>query len=267
MTAQPNLQGIEPPPAPLAFSISKINQYLKCPAAYYFRYVQNIRTPPRSYLMLGTALHAGIAHNYRKKMESQADLPLSEVKEFFSADWDYQKGNVLWEPGEDAGKMKDEAVAMLEVYQTQVAPKIQPEIVEDMFELRFENTDYVFKGVIDLVDKSSQMIIDHKTTSKTPQAATVEKDMQLSAYALGNRVRTGMEERGLAFDYLVRGRSPKVVRIETTRSEADIDRFLRLLAHVAAAIKDQRFYPNPTHPYCSQKLCGFWDMCAGGRKW
>ena len=268
MPEQQSLHAIPPPPpAPLAFSISKVNQYLKCPAAYYFRYVMNVRTPPRSYQAFGTALHAGIAHNYRRKIESQMDLPISEVKEFFSADFDFQKGNVLWEKGEDPGRLKDEGTALLDIYQTQVAPKIQPEIVEDLFELKFENTDYVFKGIIDLVDKSSGMIIDHKTTSKTPQASTIEKDLQLTAYALGNRVRTGVIENGLAFDYLVRGKSPKTMRLTTTRSDEDIERFLRLLAHVTAAIKEQRFYPNPTHPYCSQKLCGFWDMCQGGRKW
>lgn len=255
-------------PAPTSFSISAINLYLKCPAAYYYRYIMGLRTPPRSYMMFGTSLHAGIAHSYRKKIESQQDLPLGEVKEFFSADWDYQKGKILWEPGEDASKLKDEGVKLLEIYQTEVAPKIQPEIVEEMFEIKFDGVEYTFKGIIDLVDKTSGMVIDHKTTSKAPSAINVHKDLQLTAYSLGNRVRTGRVEKGMAFDYLIRGRAPKIVRMETSRSQADIDRFLRMLAMVATSIKEGRFYPNASHPYCSPKFCPFWDgLCEGGRKW
>lgn len=252
---------------PLAFSVSKINLYLKCPAAYYFTYVMGVKPPPRSYQVFGTSLHAGIAHNYRKKMETQLDLPLSEVQEFFSADWEHQRSQVLWEPGEDPGKMKDEGVSLLQIYQSQVAPNIQPEIVEDLFEVKFENVDYIFRGIIDVVDANTRLIIDHKTTTKAPQSGNVQKDLQLTAYALGNRVRTGQVESGLAFDYVVRGKSPKIVRIETTRTSEDIERFLRMLAQVAAAIKDGRFYPNPSHPYCSRKFCGYWEMCEGGRKW
>ena len=267
MSAQGNLPGIPvPPPAPPAFSISKINLYLKCPAAYYFRHVLGLRTPPRSYQVFGTSLHAGIAHNYRKKMETQMDLPLGQVQEFFSADWDYQRGKILWEPGEDAGKMKDEGIKLLEVYQARVAPAIQPAVVEEMFEIQFEGVPYTFRGIIDLVDRKSGMVIDHKTTTKTPSAVNVHKDLQLTAYSMGNRVKHGVVEKGMAFDYIVRSRSPKIVRIETSRSEEDIKRFLRLMANVATAIQEQRFYPNPSHPYCSPKLCAYWDACEGGRK-
>lgn len=264
----PSLPGLPPAPKPPeAFSVSKINLYLKCPAAYYFRYVMGVRTPSKSYMVFGTSLHAGIAYNLRKKIDSQVDLPLSEVQEFFSADWSYQKGQVLWEPGENPGKMKDEGVALLELYHTEVAPTIQPEIVEEMFEVKFEGVDYTFRGIIDLVDKTSGFVVDHKTSRKTPFAEDVHKNMQLTAYALGNRVRTGVIEKGLRFDYIVRGRSPKIVSIATSRTDDDIQRFLRMLAQVTTAIRDERFYPNPSHPYCSQKLCGFWDMCEGGRKW
>jgi len=261
------LPGVPPlAPAPEKFSVSKINMYLKCPASYYFRYVLGLKSPPRSYQVFGTAIHAGIAHNYRKKMESQQDLPLGEVKEFFAADWAFQKDQVLWEPDEKPDKMLDEGIKLLEIYQTDVAPKIQPALVEDLFELNFENTPYSFRGIIDLVDKESGLIIDHKTGTKTPSPANVHKDIQLTAYALANRVRTGEVEKGAAFDYLIRGRTPKIVRVMTTRTDSDIQRFLKTLAQVVAAIKAQLFYPNPSHPYCSPKLCPFWGECEGGRK-
>lgn len=267
MSAQPTSQDALPvPPAPLAFSVSKLNLYLKCPMAFYFRHVLGLKSPQRSAQAFGSALHAGIAHSYRQKVESRKDLPLDEVKGFFAAEWSKQKDEVLWDPGEDHAKMLDEGVGLLEIYQAEVAPKIQPAIVEDLFEIRFENTDYSFRGVIDLVDKQSTLIIDHKTSAKAPSPLEAHKSLQLTAYALGNRVKSGVIEDGLAFDYLIRGRSPRIVRLHTNRTDEDLERFLKLLAHVATAVKENLFHPNSAHPYCTPKLCPFWTECEGGRR-
>lgn len=270
MSEQQALPGIKPPeesPELASLSVSKINQFLRCGLAYYFRHVVGLRTPPRSYQVFGTSLHAGIAHNYRKKMESQLDLPLGEVQEFFSADWDYQKGKVLWESGESPDAMKDEGMKILSIYHGQIAPKIQPKAVEQPFEVRFDNVGYSFKGIIDLVDTNTGFVVDHKTTRKTPSAVDVHKDLQLTAYSMGHRILFGQAPKGLRFDYMVRCRSPKVIQMETNRDESDVQRFLKLVGHVASAIKAQIFYPNPTSFCCSAKLCPYWPECEGGRKW
>ena len=253
------------PARPPSFSVSQIKLYLRCPAAYMFRYVQGLVPPSTSAQMLGTAVHSGIELNYRKKIETRRDLPLEQVKEFYSASFDYLKGKVLWERGEVPGRFKDDGVRMLSLYQTEVAPRVQPKLVEELFVVPFQNTEYSFKGIIDLYDETG-LVVDHKTTSRTPNPETVHKDLQLTAYAMGLRYKEKQVEIGMAFDYIVRAKTPKIIRIESSRSQEDIDRFLRLLGQVATAIKEGRFYPNPTSFYCSSRWCAYWSQCEGGRK-
>jgi hypothetical protein len=215
--------------------------------------------------MLGTATHAAIEHNYRKKKESRVDLPLAEVQEFYSANFDYLKGRVLWERGEIPGKIKDDGVKMVELYHTEVAPRIVPDLVEERFTVKFDNCNLIFKGIIDLVTDTG-FIVDHKTSSRTPNPETVHKDLQCTAYALGLRYATGRIETGIAFDYIVRAKVPKIIRIDTSRTQEDIDQLLRLLGQVTTSIREGRFYPNSCEQYCSAKMCSYWDCCEGGRK-
>lgn len=252
-------------PAQETFSVSKLKCYLRCPAVYYYRYILGLYPPPSSNMMLGTAIHGAIEHNFRKKKETHQDLPVSDVQEFFSANFNYLKGQVLWEPGEVPGKIKDEGVKLLELYLTELAPKIMPDLVEDVFHVKFENCSCIFKGIIDLVTEEA-LIVDHKTSGRSPIPEAVHKDLQCTAYSLGFRFKTKRIEKGIAFDYLVRGKNPKLVRVETSRSQSDIDGFLRLLGRVMTAVQEGLFYPNSTGQFCTERMCQFWSECAGGRK-
>ena len=251
---------------PESFSVSKLKCYLRCPAVYYYRYLLGLHPPPTSNMMLGTAIHGAIEQNYRKKKETRKDLPVSDVQELFSANFNYLKGQVLWEPGEVPGKIKDEGVKLLELYMTELAPKIMPDLVEEVFQVKFENCSYIFKGIIDLVTEEN-LLIDHKTSGRSPIPEAVHKDLQCTAYSLGLRYKTKRIEKGIAFDYIVRGKTPKLVRVETSRTQADIDHFLQLLGQVMTSIEQGFFYPNSTGQFCSAKMCQFWSECAGGRKY
>jgi len=248
-----------------SFSVSKLKCYLRCPAVYYYRYILGLHAPPTSNMMLGSAVHAAIEFNYRKKLESGKDLPLGDVKEFFTANFNYSKGQVLWEPGEVPGKVMDEGVRMLELYHTELAPTITPTLVEQVFQVRFENCRIVFKGIIDLVTDGS-LIVDHKTSGRTPTAESIDKDLQATAYSLGLRYMRKTIETGIAFDYIIRCKQPKIVRFNTSRTQADIDNFLKLLGQVMTSVQAGIFYPNSTGQFCSAKMCQFWDECVGGRK-
>jgi len=247
------------------FSVSKLKMYLRCPAAYYYRYVLGLRPPPTSHQMLGTAIHSAIEFNFRKKIETHEDLPLTEVQEFFTANFNYSKGQVLWEPGENPGKSLDEGVSMVTLYHTEAAPKIMPDLVEQVFHVRFENCRYVFKGIIDLVTADA-LLIDHKTSSRTPSQESIDKELQATAYSLGLRYMRKTIEKGIAFDYLIRCKTPKIVRFETSRTQADIDHFLQVLGMVMTSVQAGIFYPNSTGQFCTPKNCQFWEECVGGRK-
>lgn len=247
-----------------SLSASKIQTFLRCGAAYFFRYSLGLRSPPRGAQILGTAVHSGLEKNFRQKIQSQLDLPLAEITEFYSASFDFLKATVQWEKGEDSGKLKDDGVKMLQAYNP-IAQTIKPKEVEAPFSVALGGVPYVLKGFVDLLDESA-LIVDFKTTGRAPSAIEAHKSLQLTTYSLAHRLRTGQVESGLRLDYLIRGKTPKIVQIQTARTNEDLERFLKLIGIVAASISEERFLPNPTSPWCGPRYCEFWDRCEGGRR-
>ena len=240
-------------------SASQINMYLRCPNQYKFRYVEGLVIPPGSALTRGKAVHAGQELNYQQKIETQKDLPLSDIQEFtahkfeeYAEKTDFQK--------DDPGKVKDDAITLATLYHQEVAPNVQPMMVEERVEVPLADT--VLVGYIDLIDTDGY-IHDTKTVDRTPPAGEIEKSLQLTAYSLAYRELMGVEERGVKLDYLVNTKTPKVVQQEAKRTQKDIDMFLYITNHVIDAIIGGVFYPNPTNMMCNERWCGYYHRCMG----
>jgi putative RecB family exonuclease len=264
---------------------------MRCPLHYYFRYIEGLKIPPRAPMTLGSSVHAALEHNFRQKIDSKLDLPTDEVLDAYSDRFDLAKPETEWEKDEDPAEIKDSGINLLCAYHTgkdrngepmmarelnsetrkyekkiikPLSPQIQPPLVEEPFEVKFENeVGYTFVGRIDVVD-DKDMVRETKTSSKSPTQDQVDSDLQISAYSLGFRVKTGREEKGLVLDYLVKNVSPKVVSIETQRTKDDILRFLKILARISDAVGKGVFYCSCNPMFCNPNNCGWWDF--GGTK-
>ena len=238
-------------------SVTQLKMYLRCPLQYYFRYVCDLKMPPTGDMTLGRAVHGTLEDNYRQKIESRQDLPLDQVCESFSGRWDQEAQLTLFKDDENPGHLKDEGVRLLGVYHSTIAPTVQPAEVEREFLVDTGATELPLKGYIDLID-SDGTIIDHKTTKRSFPQDAAEKDLQLTAYAMAYRQLYGQPENGLRLDALVRNKEPKVQQLVTVRSQADVDRFLRLAEQVERAIGAEAFYPSDNY-MCG--VCGYGDLC------
>ncbi|MDK2464138.1 MAG: PD-(D/E)XK nuclease family protein [Candidatus Korarchaeota archaeon] len=239
-------------------SVTQLRMYLRCPLQYYFRYICGLKIPPTGDITLGRTVHAALEENYRQKVETHRDLPLEQVYDIFSERWDEEAQLTLFQEDEKPGRLKDEGIRLLSTYHTNVAPKVQPVSVEQEFLIDTGVTQLPLKGYIDLIDDQGT-IIDHKTTKRSYPQDAAEKDLQLTAYALAYRALHGHPERALRLDVLVRTKQPKIQHLEATRTEADIDRFLRLAEQVERAITTGIFYPNENF-MCG--ICGYRDLCT-----
>jgi putative RecB family exonuclease len=242
-------------------SVSQIKMFLRCPLQYKFRYIDNLKIPPTSSLTLGKSIHSALEGNYRQKIESKQDLPMIQVTNMFADSWESQVKETTFSEDEKAGTIKDDGVKMVKVYHDQISPTIQPKLVEKEFNLSFENVRYTLKGIIDLVD-SEGTIIDHKTSKRSMVPDEVTSNIQLTCYSLAYRAIFSAEEKELRFDVMVRNKTPKIQQIQTTRTQADIDRFLKLMGYVSKAIEQGIFYPCEDRQTCS--WCGYRDIC---KKW
>jgi hypothetical protein len=112
-------------------SPTQVNMFLRCPAQWYYRYVRGLKRPPSGAATLGSAtlgsaVDAGITHNYLQKIETHQDLVLDEVLDAFSTDFEARKTETLWEAEEEPNKVKDDGVRVLSLYHKEAAPKVQP---------------------------------------------------------------------------------------------------------------------------------------------
>lgn len=239
-------------------SASQLNMYLRCPAQYYFRYIQGLIIPPKSALTKGKAVHKGQEVNYKQKIETQEDMKLSDVQEIVANEFETLAPETEWEKEEDPGKVKDETISLASLYHTEVAPTVQPMLVEE--EVLIDIPGGKLKGFIDLVDMN-EYIRDTKTTARTPSQDIINKSLQLSAYSLAYRKEMDRPEAGVKLDYLVNTKTPKVVTLEGKRTEQDIQRFISITSRVMDAIQKGVFYPNQDNFMCSEKDCGYWYEC------
>jgi len=258
-TATDRQTGVMEPDGP-HLSVTQLKMYLRCPLQYFFRYTCDLKIPPTGSLTLGRAIHETLHDNYHQKIQSHRDLPISDVTDIYSNHWEQEAREALFGDGEKPGKLKDQGVQMLTTYFDSVAPHIQPVDVEREFLVKADGIGLPLKGYIDLID-DRRYIIDHKTSKRNFPEDTAEKDIQLTAYALAYRILTGRNEKGVRLDVMVKTKEPKIQQLQATRTQADIDRFVRLAQQVEKGINAEAFYPNENY-MCG--ICGYKDMCE---KW
>lgn len=241
-------------------SVTQLSMYLRCPLQYFFRYVCGLKTPPTGDMALGRTVHEAIAENYRQKIKSRQDLPLAQVVDIFSDRWEHQGEETAFDDDENPGFLKDDGVKLVTLYHKTIAPTVQPVEVEREFLVDTGATKLPLKGYIDLIDGQGN-IIDHKTAKRSFPEDAAEKDIQLTAYAMAYRRLVGRPEKGVRFDIMVRNKQPKIQHLSATRTQADIDRFLRLVGQIERGIGAEAFYPNEGY-MCG--YCGYGEMCE---KW
>ncbi|MGB9887964.1 MAG: RecB family exonuclease, partial [Moorellales bacterium] len=168
-------------------SVTQIRMYLRCPAQYYFRYVLGLKIPPPGAAVLGRAVHKGLEHYFRAKLDRPEGAPLREVLEVFAAAFEAEAPEADWADDSPA-RAKDDGAALLRLHREEVAPHLAPAAVERRVEIPLAGATLL--GFVDL-ETADGLIVDHKTVSRTPPESKAQEDLQLSAYALAYRAAHG----------------------------------------------------------------------------
>jgi hypothetical protein len=244
-------------------SFTKPSTYLRCPRQYAYKYEQRIEVPSSGAMALGRVWHKTLERNYRQKIASHTDLPLSGMREFFSARLDetFQGEEITFEPGEKPGKLKDQGIAIVAAHHKAIAPSVKPLLVEERFTVNL-GADFPFDlvGVWDLIEQDGS-IIDSKSYKRIPSQEDIDEDLQLTCYSLAYRATNGTIEPELRLDIVTKTATPEAVQRFTKRLNADCRWFLGLVEQVAQAILAEAFFPNPNNSFCSPRWCGYWNLC------
>lgn len=247
-------------------SATQINMFLRCPRQWAYRYVEHIKTPPSGAMKQSSVWHGAVERNYLQKIETRTDLPLDDMTDFYaeSFEQEFEQEQVVLDAGDTPGKLKDQGIAITKAHHLTIAPTIQPVMVEHKQTLHLGRDDfgYDLMIIVDLVDEAG-FIRDNKAMGRTPNQSDLDRDIQLSTYALGYRLTQHKAEAGLKIDAVIKTKQPKALTMETARSREGLKMHLNTIGHIARAIHAEAFPMNPTGWWCSQKFCGYWDRCFG----
>ncbi|MGB6063164.1 MAG: PD-(D/E)XK nuclease family protein [Desulfomonilaceae bacterium] len=166
--------------------------------------------------------------------------------------------------GDTAETLAAKAKGMLAVFHEAFDPSAQIIGIEEPFEVDLGKRMPPLVGWIDAVEEAADgtvSVIDLKTASKRYSDNTVHSNVQLTCYSLGAKVLGFNGETRFRLDVLLKTQNPELIRYETTRTDADRDRFLKLVKGVWQGIKKEVFYPKADWQ-CGQ--CPFLDHC---KKW
>ncbi len=244
-------------------SYSQINCYLTCSLRYKFQYVDKIPSAfTASSLAFGSAIHEAVAAFYQTRLEGD-ELRPDQMLDVYRDSW-AQAEKVKFFNGDNEETLINRAEQLINVFCDSVDPSVQVVGVEEFFELSLEGLP-LFQGYIDLIEQSADgtaTVADLKTASQKPYSANVQSNLQLTAYALGAEAM-GFEpdDLNLRLDELLKGKTPEMLKLETSRTEEDRYRFTRLVYGVWNGIEREVFFPRQDW-HCSQ--CAWANVC---QKW
>ncbi len=187
----------------LVLSASSVTTFLRCGTQWMFAYVDGAKAPPSLRAIRGIAAHAAVEVDMRQKMVTGMDLPVSDMLDAYDTSWGEETVNgyaVMQD--ESPGVVKDKGYELVRLYHAEVAPKIQPVMVEEP--IQFTINGQAYSGQIDVGEEvdvpmfggppERRLVIrDTKTTGRTPQEDAYLLNM--TGYAISQRQRRASPRR------------------------------------------------------------------------
>lgn len=215
-----------------SLSYSHIASFDECPAHYRAKYILGIPEPATAMTTLGTAVHKAL----------NSDDPLETYKKSWkdSGFLSPEQRKKTRQLGEDVLKkyLSDEKYF-----------RHKPRFTEHEFSVPVSN-DLKIVGRMDRVDvweDGTVEIIDYKTSSKLPEQKDVDKNLQLSFYALAADALNMGTKIKFTLYFLQFGQA-----ISTTRSQEDLEKAREEILKIRDEIQNSDFA-------CNGRFC---DTCA-----
>ncbi len=248
-------------------SFTQISMFQKCPRQYEFRYLQGLKVPASGPMVQSRAWHAAVERNYRQKVDTGIDLPLSEMEDYFVYRLEdaLDKEEVNFTGKENLASLRDQGLGIVAAHHKTIAPKVRPALIEHKFTISLgEDFPYELTGVWDVVEEDGT-IADNKAYKKPPTQTKLDEDLQFTIYSLGYRVSLGKIEPGLRMDAVIKDTPPRAMQLTTSRTNADCRRLLGIIEEMVKDISSGNLPPNPKGWWCSPRFCGYWgSRCMEG---
>lgn len=239
---------------------SAINMFLKCPRQYMFRYMMNLRVPPKSALVVGISFGDAADFNLKQKIQSKVDLPVADVLDAYSATFDAKAPGTDWD-GDDPGAQKDLGAKMTKVFHEKGAPNIKPVTVQESFRLETD-AGYALGGTFDTVEEG-HVVRDQKTSKAEYAADAVNTEVQSALYSFAYAAKHGTTPE-FAFDVVTKHKEPRYQEVKGKVTETQTQQLFESITIMHSQIQRGEFQYAPSGAWwCSKSWCGYWDQCKG----
>ena len=239
-------------------SYSQIETFQTCPMHYKLRYIYSLPTPPSASQSFGTAMHATLKELFEGISNKQ--IPNDKlVYKLLERNWVSEGFISKKQEGEFLKKGKDYLVGFLK---NNFNAKNLPIAMEQKFIIPLGN-NLKIGGTVDRIDKLADgtiEIIDYKTGATIPSQSEVNKNLQLSFYALAATKIPDLpfgkkpEQVKLSLYYL-----DSQEKISTTRTVKDLEKAVEEIFKVREEIEKSEFKCSG-HMFC-QMGCEFSLFC------
>lgn len=169
------------------WSASSLNMLVRCPRQWQARYVWGRKEAPGAAQVLGSALHDTVGFGYQRKIDGKRFNELDAVEFFNDLSWPKELDRfggaeeIVWDDSAEAQRKL--GALMVNVYQRDVAGRVEPAVVEEGF-LIDVGLPIPIKGFIDVVQVEGRPIIDLKSSKTKRTQLKPEWRLQGSIYQL-----------------------------------------------------------------------------------
>ena len=251
-------------PRPDYISVSQVNTFQRCGLQYYFSYIEGIKTLPNDAMLRGTAIDTSANEHFNEKSLNEIGITENNFIDMAVATHDEKSDDTDFlenTKDESRDKTANASKTYHNVHGQIIKPKLnengdmptQIKILEDI------GDNVTLMGFVDLVT-DDDTIVDTKVR-KADKGIDVEANLQLQTYAtVINADKVGIASVTTAKD-------PKATYYGGVSNKTTKERAIQRIKSVSAAIDSNIFLPAPEGSWvCSEKYCGYWNMCDFGAK-
>jgi putative RecB family exonuclease len=249
---------------PRHISPTAAKSYLACSLRFWFERVACLKKPTPKNLHLGKAVHAALQAFHLARWRGGDDSPEAIAAELDKAflTLEREEGPVNYRDAKEREKSRTDGLRIVAAYLD--SPEVlqgKPRAVEVKLTEEIPGLSVPLTGAMDLVE-ANLIPVDFKSAAAKPDIghAAFEHEIQLVSYQLLMEAATGESPPSLDLVFLVKTKTPKVIRVKSPR--ADTHRKKRVTALLETAVEgiaSDRFHPQPGM-HCS--WCQFRCECA-----
>lgn len=237
--------------------------YLGCSLKFYFERVACIRKPTPIALHLGKAVHAALQAfhlaRWRGGDDSLETIAAAFDKSF--SDLERDEGPVNFDNDAERDKTRLDGLRVVAAYlDSPEAMKDKPRAVEVLLKEAIPGLSVPLVGAMDLIE-GNFTAVDFKSAAAKPDAthAAFDHEIQLVSYQLLIEAATGETPPSLDLVYLVKTKTPQIIRVASPPADARRKRrVVALLETAVEGIVAGRHHPQPGMQ-CS--WCQFKNEC------